>query len=84
MMRLTALVLAVMFVMMSLVMIPVYAEGNPIDKAGDWFATRGKQEPEKSMILAQRQAAREAKKAQKAMEKQSKQMEKNMNKAFGK
>lgn len=79
----TVVVLAV-FIAMSFCAMPVYAQDNVIDKAGDWMATRGKQEPEKSMILAQRKTERAAKRAQKQMQKQSRQMEKSMKNAFGK
>ena len=82
--RWIALAVAVLFIAMSLVATPVYAQDNAIDKTGDWFATRGKQEPEKSLILAQRRADRAAKRAEKAMRKQSKEMEKSMKNAFGK
>lgn len=80
---LTVIVL-VMFVAVSLFAVPVYAEDNVFDKVSDWAATRGKKDPEKSMILAQRKAAREAKKAEKKMQKQAKKMEKGMKNAFGK
>jgi hypothetical protein len=56
---------------------------NIIDKAGDWLATRGKEEPQKSMILAQRQAERAAKRAQQDMKKAGKDMNKSLKKAFG-
>ena len=82
--RWTALAVALLFIAMSLVAMPVYAQDNVIDKAGDWIATRGKQEPEKSLILAQRRSDRAAKRAEKAMRKQSKEMEKSMKNVFGK
>ena len=81
--RLMALVVAVVFIAMSLAAMPVYADDNVIDKAGDWWATRGKQEPEKSMILAQRKMERAAKRAEKEMKKSSKEMGKSMKNVFG-
>lgn len=74
-----AAAVAVVFIALSIACVPVYAE-SIFDKAGDWWATRGKQDPEKSMILAQRQSQRAAKRAQKEMQKASKQMEKSAQK----
>jgi cytochrome c-type biogenesis protein CcmH/NrfG len=81
--RLMALAVVVVFIAMSLVAMPVYADDNVLDKAGDWWATRGKQEPEKSMILAQRKMERAAKRAEKEMKKSSKEMGKSMKNVFG-
>lgn len=77
-------IMAVIFLAMSVMCMPVYAGDNVIDKAGDWWATRGKEDPEKSIILAQRQSARAAKRAEKEMKKASQQMQKDMKKAWGK
>lgn len=79
-----ALLVAVIFLAMSFMCVPVYAGDSIIDKAGDWWATRGRQEPEKSLILTQRQTERAAKRAEKEMKKASHQMKKDMNKAWGK
>jgi len=79
-----ALLVAVMFLAMSFVCVPVYAGDNIIDKTGDWWATRGKSEPEKSLILTQRQTERAAKRAEKEMKKASHQMQKDMKKTWGK
>lgn len=81
--RCAALILVVLFLALSVTAAPVYAQDNVIDKAGDWWATRGKEEPEKSLILAQRRADRAAKRADKAMRKHSRQMEKSMKETFG-
>ena len=81
--RYAALILVVLFLVLSVTAMPVYAQDNVIDKTGDWFATKGKEEPEKSLILAQRRADRAAKRADKAMRKQSRQMEKSMKETFG-
>ncbi|MBN1526593.1 MAG: hypothetical protein JW919_03295 [Candidatus Omnitrophica bacterium] len=81
--RLTALVVVAVFIAMSLVATPVYADDSVIDKVGDWWATRGKQDPEKSMILTQRRMERAAKKADKEMKKSSKEMGKSMKNVFG-
>ena len=78
------LLVAIIFLAMSFVCVPVYAGDNIIDKTGDWWITRGKSEPEKSMILAQRQTERAANRAEKEMKKASKQMHKNMKKTCGK
>jgi len=79
-----AVVVAAVFLVLSLACVPVYANDNVIDKTGDWWATRGKQEPEKGLILAQRRAERAAKKADKEMKKATKNMQKDMKKAWGK
>lgn len=81
--RFVIITVLVLFVAMSLFSMPVYAQDNVLDKIGDWAATRGKNEPEKSMILAKRRAERAAKRAEKEMRKQSKKMEKGMKDAFG-
>lgn len=52
-------------------------------RVSDWFATVGKPEDEKDMVVAQRRTERMAKEAQKAMTKQAKVAGKKM-KAFGK
>ena len=74
---------AVVFLAMSVMCVPVYAGDNIIDKAGDWWATRGKKDPEKSLIIAHRQSLRAAKRAEKEMKKASQQMQKDMKKAWG-
>jgi hypothetical protein len=79
-----AAVVAVVFLALSIMCVPVYADDNVIEKTADWWATRGKQEPEKSMILAQRRTERAAKKADKEMKKAAKSMQKDMKKAWGK
>ena len=61
--RYVALMVAVVFVAMSFVAMPVYAQDNVLDRIGDWWATRGKQDPEKSIILMQRRSDRAAKRA---------------------
>lgn len=71
-----AAAVAVVFLALSIACVPVYAE-SIFDKAGDWWATRGKSEPEKSLILAQRQSSRAAKRAENELRKASKQMEKS-------
>jgi len=81
--RYIVIIVLAVFVAASFCAMPVYAQDNVIDKVGDWVATRGKNEPEKSMILAQRKSERAAKRAEKEMGKQSKQMEKGMKNAFG-
>ena len=81
--RYIAAVVAVVFLALSLMAMPVYAEDNVLDKVGDWWATRGKQEPEKSLILTQRKSERAAKRAEQEMKKASEQMQKGMKKAFG-
>jgi hypothetical protein len=85
--KLLALMVITVFAMSS---IAVFAEqafaaggDNAIDKVGDWWATRGKEEPQKSMILAQRQSERAAKRAQQEMKKAGKEMNKSLKKAFG-
>lgn len=75
-----AIVVLVVFVAMSLCAVPVYAQDNIVDKVGDWAATRGLREPEKSMVLSQRKADRAAKRAEKELRKQSKKMEKGAKK----
>lgn len=45
---------------------PVYAD-TMIHRIGDWFATVGRPQDEKSMILAQRRAERAAKEASQAL-----------------
>ncbi|HPS19364.1 MAG TPA: hypothetical protein PKY78_00035 [Candidatus Omnitrophota bacterium] len=77
------IVIAGIFLSLSLVAAPVYAE-NVFDKIGDWWATRGKSDMEKNMILTQRKAARAAKEAEKEMNKTGKEMNKQFDKAFGK
>ena len=81
--RFITLTVALVALAMALTAIPVYAEDNVIDKVGDWWSTRGKQEPEKSLILTQRKAERTAKRAEKELQKSSKEMQKSMKKAFG-
>jgi hypothetical protein len=49
---------------------------TPIDQAGDWFATLGKQGLERDQILAQRKADRMAKFAEREAKKAAKEMEK--------
>ncbi|MCM8791484.1 MAG: hypothetical protein NC938_07365 [Candidatus Omnitrophica bacterium] len=82
--RYTALFVAIVFIAISFVAIPVYAQDNALDRIGDWWATRGKQEPEKSMILMKRKSEREAKRFGKNMEKQAAKMQKGFKGAFGK
>lgn len=82
--KLVAGAVAAIFIAVSLFAMPVYADDNILDKAGDWWATRGKEDPEKSMILTQRRMERAAKRAEKEMKKSSKQMEKDMKGIFGK
>ena len=79
-----AAIVVVIFLALSVMCVPVYANDNIIDKAGDWWATRGKQEPEKSMILAHRRTERAAKQADKEMKKAAKNTEKDMKNAWGK
>ncbi|MBI4342791.1 MAG: hypothetical protein HY599_05440 [Candidatus Omnitrophica bacterium] len=62
---------------------PVYAgQGgageNIMTKTGDWFATMGKSETERTAVLAQRRAARAARQAQHEAEKSAKKAEKSM------
>jgi len=71
----TTVVLAV-FILMSLCAMPVYAEDNLLDKIGDWAATRGKKEPEKSLMLAKRKAERAAKRLENELKKQAKKLNK--------
>ncbi len=78
-----AIVVLSIFVIGSLFAMPVYAQDNVIDKIGDWAATVGKDEPQKSMILSQRRADRAAKRAQKELEKTSKQAAKSAKNIFG-
>ena len=61
---------------------PVYAaQGvageNVITKAGDWFATMGKSETERTVILAQRRTARATRQAQHEANKTAKRAEKS-------
>lgn len=81
--RYVAAVVVVVFLALSFMAMPVYAEDNVLDKVGDWWATRGKGDLEKSMILTQRRAERAAKRAEKEMKKASEEMNKDMKKAFG-
>ena len=59
-----------------------HASDNAIfNRVGDWFATRGKSEPEKSAILAERKAKRAVDRAQKELEKRNKELAKETKKA---
>lgn len=89
--KVIAFTVAILFIAMAFMAVPVYAEDTMIDKVSDWWATRGKDENEKKMLLTQRRAQRESAKAKKAMEKQAKEMEKqadkmknDLKKSFGK
>lgn len=82
--RYIAAVALVVFIAASLFAVPVYADDSIFDKIGDWIATRGKEDPEKSLIITKRQAERAAKRAEKELQKRSEEMSKGMKKAFGK
>lgn len=57
------------------------SEESALNRAGDWFATRGKSDQEKQAILAERKAKRAAEKVKKEAEKKSKEMKAKMDKA---
>jgi len=57
------------------------SDESAFNKAGDWFATRGKSDKEKKAILAERKTKRAAEKAQKKAENKKKEMEKKAKKA---
>lgn len=57
---------------------------SAIDKTGDWMATIGKEDPEKSMILMRRQADRAAQRTGKAMHETGRDVKKSMAEAWGK
>jgi hypothetical protein len=82
--KVIALAVALVFIAISLFAVPVYAEDNVFDKVGDWWATIGKDEPQKSMILTQRKAERAANRAGKEMEKSAQHMEKGIKDIIGK
>jgi hypothetical protein len=60
------------------------AEDSIVDKIGDWFATVGKPENEKNMIIAERKMQRAAKRIKSEMTKQGKAFDAEMRKVFGK
>ncbi len=87
--RLLAAVFVLSLIFSSLPLSVCYAgseyQENVVDKAGDWFATVGKQGMEKDQILAERKAKRmahyaevQAKKASKDAEKAGNDMKKKM------
>lgn len=83
--RKLALAFALMMVCSSLSAYAAEYKDTPIDQAGDWFATLGKQGLEKDRVLAERKAdrmakfaAREAEKARKEAEKAGKDMQKKL------
>jgi len=79
-----AFLVAVLFIALSAFPVPVFAQDNAFDRMGDWMATVGKKEPEMTMILTQRRAARATERAEKTMKEQSKKLEKGMKDMFGK
>ncbi len=58
-----------------------FSKDSVVDKAGDWFATLGKESNEKDQILMQRRAERIAKRMQGAIKNESKAAGKEMKKA---
>lgn len=62
----------------------VRSSDNAIDKTGDWIATVGKQDPEKSVILMRRQADRAAHRTAKALEETGRDVKKSMAGTFNK
>ncbi len=70
-----ALVLALMCSLSPMSYAAEYKD-NPIDQAGDWVATLGKQGMEKDQILAQRKTERAAKFAEREAKKMAKDAEK--------
>ena len=80
--RFLAAVLILVFVFsFSSVSFAAEYKDNPIDQAGDWFATMGKSGMEKDSILAQRKAERAAKFAEREAKKLAKEAEKAGNDA---
>ena len=57
------------------------SDESMINRAGDWFATRGKSDQEKQAILNQRKAKRAADKLKKQANKEAKQAKAKMDKA---
>ena len=77
--RLRIFFLALALVFSSLPAVTVYADSykdTPMDQAGDWFATLGKEGFEKDKILFQRKAERIAKYAQRQAEEAAKEVQK--------
>ncbi len=78
--RLFAAVFVILLIFSSIPLSVCYAgsdyQENVIDKTGDWFATMGKQSPEKDQILAERKAKRMAHYAEVQAKKASKEAEK--------
>jgi len=60
------------------------SDESVFNRVGDWFATRGKSDAEKTQILAQRKTKRAAERAQKEAAKQKKMMEKKAKEAKAK
>ena len=59
-----------------------HASDNAIfNRVGDWFATRGKSEEEKNVIMAERRAKRATERVQKELEKRNKELAKETKKA---
>ena len=75
---------ATVFLAILIFVVPVHAQDTVFDKVSDWWATIGKEEPEKSLILAERRTERAAKRAGKAVREQAKQLDKSMKNIFGK
>ena len=57
------------------------SENSAFNRVGDWFATRGKSDQERQVILTQRKAARTAERVKKETARRARQAEKQANKA---